>query len=125
LLPCLDVLITSFPQTWGHDTNEGKNFDLLTDLIEYIRGARAEPLLSAHDLASAIVKRCSNVFTSDAKLLSPHPFLSEIYQEAIGVVVCALSSTALVSIANANKVCKRGNFFQRIQQRFRNSFEII
>jgi hypothetical protein len=88
LLPCLDVLITSFPQTWGQDTNEGKNFDLLTDLIEYIRGPRAEPFLSAHDLASTIVKRCSNVFTSDAKLLSPDPLLSEIYQEAIGVVVC-------------------------------------
>ncbi|KAH8588879.1 hypothetical protein B0O99DRAFT_746454 [Bisporella sp. PMI_857] len=81
-----DVLITSFPQTWRQTKNASNNYDFLTNLVEHIRGPREEPFCSVKDLAVTIVKRCSTIFTTDAKLLFPHPYLLEIYQEAIGDV---------------------------------------
>jgi hypothetical protein len=86
-VPNIDILITSFPQSWGETSENGKNgLDFFANLIEYIRGPRDEPFLSVRDLAFTIVERCCTIFTSDVDLLTPDPRLLEIYQEAIGDV---------------------------------------
>lgn len=85
LLRDIGLLITSFPQTWNQTKN--RRYDLLTNLLEYIQGPREKPFDSAEDLAITIVQKCSTIFRSDPKLLSPDAYLLEIYQEAIGAVV--------------------------------------
>jgi hypothetical protein len=82
----LDVLVTSFPQTWGSAENEGDNYDFLTNLVEYIRGSRDKPFYSIQDLARTIVKRCTTLF-SDPKLLLLDALLLEVYSKVIGKVV--------------------------------------
>lgn len=82
--------------------------------MEYIRGSRKVPFLSVKDLAVTIVKRCATVFTSDAKLLSPDPFLLEIYQKAIGDVVWIFYSSVLVSrMTDSTKSAKEAKFFKK------------
>lgn len=71
---------------------KGKNYDILTDLVNYIRSPTRESFRSVRDLAVTIVQRCCTIFTSDPKLLSPSPFLLEIYRQAIGNVVCLICS---------------------------------
>ena len=83
----IDILITSFPQTWGHAYNKDKAYDLLETFVEYIRSQREGPLMSVEDLALAILTKCSTVFTSDRELLWPDQSLLDIYQDAIGEAV--------------------------------------
>jgi hypothetical protein len=95
----VDVLITSFPQTWGQANEDSTNHDFLAKLVEYIRGPREDAFCSVEDLAVTILKRCSTIFTLDASLLLPDPLLLEIYQEAIGSVVSIFQSNPSANTA--------------------------
>jgi hypothetical protein len=122
----IDILITSFPQTWGRIEGQGKDHDLLESLIDHIRGPRDDSFRSVFDLAITIIKRCSTIFTSDPKLLFPSPSLMEIFQEALGAVVRIVISTSTTNeLTNCHIVSRGDKVCQDIQRKAKQSFDTL